>query len=308
MRDPYSVLGVAKTASPDDVKKAFRKLAKAYHPDQNKDPKAKEKFSELNTAYEILGDEKKRGQFDRGEIDGDGKPRGFEHTGENPFARGRHPGGGAGGFGQSGFGQAGFGGAGFDATDIFSEIFGGGRGRRAARGDDIATTATIPLKAIVGGTNVQLNLSNGKNLDVKIPANVEEGKQIRLKGQGLAGPNGGESGDLLITVKYAPHPLFKLDGKDLRVDLPVTLYEAALGGAVTVPTLTGSVEINLPPHTNGGKTMRLRGKGLPNGKGQAGDMLVTIRLVMPDATDPAFEALMQKWRAEKPYEPRKSFE
>lgn len=307
MRDPYSVLGVAKTSPADEVKRAFRKLAKAYHPDHNKDPKAKEKFSEINTAYEILGDEKKRGQFDRGEIDGDGKPRGFEHAAGNPFrARpGAGPGGGFGG--AAGFGN---GAAGFDTSDIFSELFGGGgqRGRRSARGEDLTTTAVVPLKAVIGGTNVQLNLSNGKNLEVKIPAGIEEGKQIRLKGQGNPGAMGAEAGDLLITVKYAPHPFFKVDGADIRLDLPVTLYEAVLGGAVNVPTLSGSAEITLPPHTNAGKTLRLRGKGLPHSKDKLGDLMVTIRLVLPEQINPEFEALMRQWRSNTPYEPRKSFE
>ncbi len=304
MRDPYAALGVAKAAPPEEVKRAFRKLAKAYHPDHNKDPKAKEKFSEINTAYEILGDEKKRAQFDRGEIDGDGKPRGFEHAGGNPF-RGR-PGAGPGAGFCGGFSN---GSAGFDTSDIFSELFGGAqRGRRPVRGEDLTTVATVPLKAVIGGTNVQLNLSNGKNLEVRIPAGIEEGKQIRLKGQGAPGPMGGEAGDLLITVKYAAHPYFKLDGHDVRVDLPVTLYEAVLGGTVSVPTLSGSAEITLPPHTSAGKTLRLRGKGLPHSKDKLGDLMVTIRLALPEKVTPEFEEQMRQWKANTPYQPRKDYE
>jgi len=307
MRDPYIVLGVAKSASADEVKKAFRRLAKVYHPDQSKDPKAKDKFAEINAANEILGDEKKRGQFDRGEIDAEGKPRapafgeggfggGFEQGG-SPFGRGR-PGAGPGA------------GQGFDPSDIFSELFGAGGARqgrpRRPRGADLSTTVQVPLSALVSGNAVQVQVGPERTLEVKIPLGIEEGKQIRLKGQGEPSPLGGEPGDLLITVKYAAHPYFKVEGRDVRLDLPVTLYEAALGAKLSVPTLTGRVELNLPPNSNGGKVLRLRGKGLPSGKDQAGDFFVTVRTVMPDQLDAEFEALMHKWQESKPYYPRKN--
>jgi DnaJ-class molecular chaperone len=220
MRDPYTVLGLSKTASAADIKKAFRRLAKAYHPDQNKDdPKAKEKFSEANQAYEILGDEKKRAQFDRGEIDAQGKPRGFEGFGHgggfNPGAGGFHY-----EFRQDG-GHGGRGG-GFDAGDIFADLFGFGGGARAGggggrhqrpRGEDVIATATVPLEDAVHGAKTRVILPTGKTLEVSVPAGIEDGKQIRLKGQGQASQAGGEAGDALVTVRIAKHPFFRIDGR-----------------------------------------------------------------------------------------------
>ena len=288
MRDPYEVLGVAKGADAAAIKSAFRKQAKKLHPDANRqDPKAASKFAELNAAYEILGDEDKRKAFDRGEIDAEGKPRfqGFAGAGAHPAAAAtglktlpgardgfqRRGGGGARGFG---------GGGGFE--DILKDVFGsmgGRRGGRAAgmefepedfgpapRGADISADLTITLPEAVKGDTKRLRLSNGKELDVKIPAGLTDGQTIRLKGQGMPGPDG-TSGDLLIRVSIAPHPLFKLDGTDLRLELPITVYEAELGGKVRVPTLDGAVELTIPPRTNSGRTFRLKGKGIA---GQAG--------------------------------------
>ena len=310
MRDPYTVLGVAKSATADEIKKAYRRLAKKFHPDQNKDdPKAKEKFSEANSAYEIVGDEKKRGQYDRGEIDGDGKPKfqGFEGFGA----------GAPGGFRRSGAagGPEHFefnvgGNAGFDPSDLFGDLF-GGRARRGARtaaprGEDVAGTVSVSLVDAVTGASSRVVLPSGRVLEVKIPEGMEDGKQIRLKGQGNPSPLGGEAGDAIITVRVQPHPYFKLDGRDLRADLPITLYEAALGGKVQVPTLGGAVEMTLPPWSNSGRTLRLRGKGLPaSGKQPAGDLLVTLRVTLPEKPDADLEALMLKWQSEKPYDPRK---
>ena len=306
MRDPYNVLSVTKSATADEIKKAFRKLAKVYHPDQSKDPKAKEKFSEINSAYEILGDVKKRGQFDRGEIDAEGKPR------APSFSEARGGGAGAAGFdfgGGSPFGRSRAGvNAGFDASDIFSELFSGGSARTRPRGDDVATTVNVPLSAVIDGANVQVQVAAGRTLEVKIPVGIEDGQQIRLKGQGEPSPAGGESGDLLISVKFAPHPFFKVEGRDIRLDLPITLYEAVLGGKVNVPTLTGKVELTLPANSNSGKVLRLRGKGLTSTKGSAGDLLVTLRPTLPDSKDPEFESLMKKWQDMKPYQPRKNME
>ncbi len=308
MRDPYIVLGVGKSASADEVKKAYRKLAKKIHPDQNKtDPKAKEKFSEANSAYEILGDEKKRGQFDRGEIDAEGKPKfqGFEGFGAE--------GGGRRGAGAQYEARAGgpFGGAGgFDAGDIFADLFSGGgrRGGRQAppRGQDIGVAVTVSLAESVSGATKRVVFPTGKTLDIRIPAGIEEGKQIRLKGQGYSSPvPNGEAGDAMITVHIAPHPHFKVEGHDLRLELPLTLYEAVLGGKVQIPTLGGAVEMNIPPGTNAGRTLRLRGKGLPNPAGGSGDLLATIRISLPEAPDTELENLMRKWQFEKPYNPRK---
>lgn len=312
MRDPYTVLGVPKSAGADEIKKAFRTLAKKFHPDQNKtDPKAKEKFAEANSAYEILGDEKKRGQFDRGEIDAEGKPRfqGFEGFGGGR----RRPAGGSQDFEYNfGGGAAGGprGGGGFDPADIFADFFGGGRGRKRpqapSHGEDIQGSVTVSLSEAAQGASARVALSNGRMLDVTIPAGIEDGKQIRLRGQGNPGGPGGMPGDALVTVRIAKHPYFRVEGRDLRLDLPITLYEAVLGGKVQVPTLGGAVEMNLPPGSNSGRILRLRGKGLPaTGAAPVGDLLVTLRVTLPEKTDGEFEELMRKWRSQTPYDPRK---
>ena len=307
MRDPYTVLGVTKSADAAEIKKAFRKLAKKYHPDQSTEPKAKERFTEVNGAYEILGDEAKRGQFDRGEIDADGKPR---YGGFGGGAGGQ----GAGGFdfndlgGSSPFGRGGRSG-GFDASDIFADLLNGGArgGRRTAqqpsRGEDVTATVSVPLEDVVKGGTARVTLPTGRTLEVKVPAGMEEGKAIRLKGQGHDSVSGGPSGDAIVTVRYAPHKLFHVEGRDLRLDLPVTLYEAVLGGTVPVATLDGTVEITLPPGANKGRTLRLRGKGLP-GPATAGDLLVTPRVTLPERPDADLETLAKRMRDEHPYDPR----
>jgi DnaJ-class molecular chaperone len=331
MRDPYEVLGVQRSASAGDVKKAYRKLAKKLHPDANKkDPKAAGKFSELNSAYEIVGDDDKRKAFDRGEIDAEGKPRfqGFEGF------RGGSPGGGpdfGGGrgfesftWGPDGFrrtttrggGAAGAGPGGGRFEDILSNMFGfgGAAGPRggpsfeaedigsAMRGQDIAASMTITLNEAAHGAMRRVGLPNGKDLEVKIPAGIGEGQTVRLKGQGGPAPHGGPAGDVLITVSIAPHPLFKLDGQNLRLELPVTLYEAVLGAKVRVPTLDGAVDLAIPANTSSGRTFRLKGKGLP-GK-TPGDLYVMTKIVLPDGKDAELEALMTRWRDSKKYDPR----
>jgi DnaJ-class molecular chaperone len=326
MRDPYEVLGVTKSASAPDIKSAFRKLAKKLHPDANKnDPKAASRFAELNAAYEIVGDKDKRKAFDGGEIDAEGKPRfqGFEGMGRQPGG-GFRPGGG--GFESFTWGSDGAQAAGSPAgargfggfEDILKDVFGArgaGRGRAggnvhfepedfgAAPGRDISAALSITLSEAAKGVKKRVQLPTGKEVEVKIPAGLDEGQQIRLKGQGLAGP-GGRNGDLLITVSVTPHPLFQRDGADLRLDLPVTLYEAVLGGKVRVPTLDGTVELAIPAGTNSGRTFRLKGKGYP-GKERKGDLMASVRIVLPDGHDPDLEELMRKWRETKPYDPRK---
>jgi DnaJ-class molecular chaperone len=327
MRDPYEVLGVPRGASAAAIKSAYRKLAKKHHPDSNKnDPKSAARFSEINTANEILGDEDKRKQFDRGEIDAEGKPRfqGF-------------PGGGGGGRGGPGFesytfrsgggpsgqgpgGQGGFGGGGFE--DILNSMFGGaGRGQRGPGGGspfefeaggigldlDVTVAMTVTLEEAVNGAEKRVRLPNGRELNVKVPAGVSAGQQIRLKGQGETA-QGHRPGDLLITVNVAPHAFFKVDGVDLRVDLPISLYEAVLGGKVRVPTLGSAVELSLPKNTSSGRTFRLKGKGVPKAGGVAGDLFVTTRIMLPDGNDAELEALMEKWRNSHPYNPRRDFD
>jgi DnaJ-class molecular chaperone len=319
MRDPYEILGVNRKASAAEIKSAYRKLAKKLHPDANKhDPKAASRFAELNAAYEIAGDDKKRKAFDNGEIDAEGKPR-FRGFGAQP--------GGAPGasqfetfnFGHDGFQRAtGGGGGGFE--DILRNMFGGAT-RGGARGfgtqfepDDFGPTTgqdlhaemTISLPEAAKGTKTRVHLPTGKDVEVKIPAGLTSGQSIRLKGQGWPIANG-KAGDALITVHVAPHPLFKPDGTDLRLDLPITLYEATLGGKVRVPTLEGAVELAIPPGTNSGRTFRLKGKGLKARSG-AGDLLATVRIMLPERSDDEFKELMRRWREGKPYDPRKDLE
>jgi DnaJ-class molecular chaperone len=328
MRDPYEVLGVDRKANAGDIKSAYRRLAKKLHPDANKnDPKAATRFSELNAAHELLGDEDKRKAFDRGEIDAEGKPRfqGFPGGGPRP---GSGPGGGFSpdmnfesfNFGPEGFtraprrGRAGnAGGGGFGGfEDVLKEAFGGGRGRAGAGstfepedfgvGADVHAALTVTLPEAARGVTERLRLPTGKDVDVKIPSGISNGQQIRRKGQGMAGQSG--AGDVLITVSIAPHAVFTLEGADVRLDLPVTLYEAALGAKVRVPTLDKPVEVTIPAWTSSGRTFRLKGKGFPAKAGR-GDLLATVRIVLPEGRDADLEALMKKWQEERSYDPRK---
>ena len=328
MRDPYDVLGVSKGAGAAEIKSAFRKLAKKLHPDANKhDSQAASRFAELNAAYEIVGDEAKRKAYDRGQIDAEGKPRfqGFEGFG----GRGRGGGfGHAGGFETFTWGADGVqrgGGRGFGGfEDILKEAFGGAMGRGAPRrpgagfgfdqedfgaaqsgahGGDVAASLTITLPESAKGATKRVQLPTGKEVEVRIPAGLVDGQQIRLKGQGTAG-SGGRAGDLLITVSVVPHPLFKRSGADLRLDLPIALYEAVLGGKVRVPTLDGEVELAIPAGTNSGRTFRLKARGFPAKEGK-GDLLATVRIVLPDRADAELNELMRKWHERKPYDPRK---
>ena len=308
MRDPYQVLGVAKTATAAEIKSAFRKLAKKYHPDQSQEPKAKERFAEVGSAYEILGDEKKRGAFDRGEIDAEGKPRAPQFEGFGAGRRGE-------GAGARGF-SFDFGGPEFNAArsggidpDILAELFGARqqpRGRAGPqRGEDVAASVDVPLNVAAKGGSARVTLPSGKTLDVAVPAGIEDGKSIRLRGQGGAGARNGPAGDAIVTVRYAPHPLFKVEGRDLKLDFPITLYEAVLGAKVRLPTLDGAVEMSIPAGTSSGRILRLRGKGLPGaGEAPQGDLLATLRIALPPGEDAALNELMKQWRDKKPYDPR----
>lgn len=304
MRDPYHVLGVTKSATMADIKSAFRKLAKKYHPDQSKDPKAKERFAEVSQAYEIVGDDKKRAAYDRGEIDAEGKPRAPQFEG---FSAGPGPGAGAGGFRnfRFDFTNAGFGGAGAGGnSDIFADIFGGPERRRsptAKRGQDVELTASVSLEHVANGGSVRVTLPSGKMVDITVPIGCEDGKIMRLRGQGEAGGRNGSPGDVLVTLRYAPHPQFKLEGRDLRLTVPITLYDAVLGAKVRVATLKGVVEMNVPAGAGSGRAMRLRGKGLPTAEGTAGDLYVLFTIILPPQEDKALIDLMKTWRDQKPY-------
>jgi DnaJ-class molecular chaperone len=316
MRDPYDVLGVARSAAAAEIKKAYRKLAKTWHPDQKPDdPTAKERFAEIGAAYELLSDETKRGQFDRGEIDAEGKPRfqGFAGPGA----------GAAGGRGQrfdyeftpgGPFGGTRTRGAGAD-SDMFEEIlsaFGGRRPRASAgfgggeppRGEDLQAEVTVPFRDWARGAKQRMRLPNGKELEVAIPAGIEPGKAIRLKGQGMPSGFGGPAGDALITVMVGSDPQFTAEGKDIRVEVPITLYEAVLGAKVRVPTLDGAVEMKVPPGSDGGRTLRLRGKGVA-AKDGFGDLLVALRIALPKGGDPRLTEYAEAMKANAPYEPRR---
>ncbi|MBG6118718.1 MULTISPECIES: DnaJ C-terminal domain-containing protein [unclassified Sphingobium] len=290
MADPYSTLGVARGATDAEIKSAYRKLAKELHPDKNRDnPKAAEKFSAATNAYDLLSDKDKRARFDRGEIDADGNPTA-------PFGFG---GGGGGGFrGQPG----GFETGGADFGDIFEGLF-GGAGRRAGggfgrqapqpRGANVAYRLAVQFADAAILAPQRITLQDGKTIDLKLPAGVESGTQMRLSGKGQQGLGG--AGDAIVTIEVRPHPFFTRDGDNVRLDLPVTLDEAVKGGKVKVPTVDGPVMLGVPAGTTSGKTLRLRGKGFTGKDGTRGDQLVTLMVDVP-ADDPAIQALVEKWQ------------
>ncbi len=307
MRDPYDVLGVPRDASQKDIKSAYRKLAKKYHPDQNPDDaKAKERFAEANQAYEVVGDDKKRKQFDRGEIDATGKPRFHEFQGGggahgDPFAGFRQARGGPGGERHFEFRS---GGGGFDAGDIFAEIFGrggpgagpgaGAQSRGGPKPADLSVNLDVSLEDVIQAAKVTAAFPDGRRLAVKLPAYVEDGQVIRLKGQGEASPFGGR-GDALATVRFRRHPRYRVDGRNLHVDLPVPLADAVLGAKVPVETPDGKVAVTVPAGSSSDRSLRLKGRGLPVKTGGRGDLFANVRVMLP-ADDKELEALMKKRR------------
>ncbi|MCS6622767.1 J domain-containing protein [Roseibacterium beibuensis] len=301
--DPYKELGVSRGASADEIKKAFRKLAKELHPDKNPgNREADERFKRVTAAFDLLGDAEKRAKFDRGEIDADGREqfRGF--------------GGGArGGPGGNPFGQAGAQRGGFeniDLDDLFGGMFGGGArsggprgGGFSARGADVKATLEISLEDSISGATRRIQFSDGRTLDVTIPKGAADGQVIRLRGQGAPGPSGrSEAGDALITLKIAPHPVFQRDGADLTMDLPVTLPDAVLGGKVPVRTPEGTVNMTIPPSSNSGKVLRLKGRGAFVG-GKRGDLLAKLMIQLPDGADENLTKVAQDMRDRGAYRP-----
>ncbi len=311
MRDPYAVLGVSRSVSEKDLKSAYRKLAKANHPDQNQsDPKAQQKFAEISAAYDFLTDKDKKAAYDRGEIDADGQPKFAGFSGAGAGGTRRNAAGAS--FSaedilkefMSGFGgaqQRGSRGAGNPWGDPMGGFGGAGAGRQQSmKGEDVTLTLAVSLEDAQKNASVPLRLPTNKVFNVKLPEKVEDGQQIRLKGQGMPSPMGGEAGDAIVTVKFERHPKFRRDGADLRVEVPITLYEAVLGGKVRVPTLDGSAELTLPANINTAKALRLKGKGLHG----AGDLYASLKVVLPEAGDPDLESLMRFWRDQKPYKVR----
>jgi DnaJ-class molecular chaperone len=318
MRDPYDILGVPRTASEADIKKAFRSLAKKHHPDKHPgDAGAQKRFQEISGAYDILGDKDKRAQFDAGAIGPDGNPR--APFGADPRAQGFRQGDPFGFGGGNAAGGArefhftwdnasgGARGGGFNAEDIFADFLGGGRrgdrARAAQKGEDFTAQVTVSfLEAAQGGTR-RVVLQNGEQIDVKIPVGVKDGQVVRVKGRGGAGIGGAPNGDVLLNVQVAPHPWLTRDGNDIRMDLPVTLKEAVLGGKVPVPALGGTVSLTVPPGSNSGTVLRLKGKGIPaHGTEAAGDFYVRLQVALPDQPDEALKGFAEGWTAS--YDPR----
>lgn len=296
-KDLYGILGVSKTASEAEIKSAYRKLARKYHPDLNKDDKsAAEKFKEISNAYDIIGNADKRKKYDNNEIDADGKPTGFGAGfggGNYDFSRGGNPFGG--GFG----GAGGFNGAqGFDFSsifgdDIFSQFTGHAGGRGGTRkGQDIAYNMRVDFLDAAKGAEKQVNIG-GKNVNVKIPAGTQSGQTLRLKGLGGVGLNGGENGDVMITVNVDEHPYFKNDGFDILLDLPISLKEAISGARIVVPTIKGKVAVKIPPYSSSGEKLRLKGQGIKTKSGQ-GDEIITLQIMLPKQKSPDLDMVADK--------------
>lgn len=303
MADPYVTLGVSRGASEKDIKSAYRKLAKELHPDKNKDnPKATERFSEVTRAYDLLSDATKRAQFDRGEIDVDGNPT-------HPFGGGGF--GGGRGFRPEDF--AGMGGnaggpEGIDLSDLFDGLFGGGRGagpgagfggggfgqrRPPQKGANVSYRLKVSLTDAAKRAPQRITLSDGKTIDLKLPAGVEDGTQMRLAGKGEAGPGG--NGDAIVTIVLEPHPFFRRDGDNLRVDLPITLDEAVNGAKVKVPTADGAVMLTVAPGSSSGKTLRIKERGFSRKDGTRGDQFVTLEIDLP-TDDEDLKKRLEGWR------------
>jgi len=293
--DPYSVLGVPRSAADDDIRAAYRKLAKALHPDFNPgDKQAEERFKKVASAYDILGDAAKRKRFDRGEIDADGHERPPQYR-PQPGAPGR---GGFGGRGSGGFEPF---------EDLFGDLFGrggfGAGGRAGRRGQDRKYMLEVEFLEAVNGARKRVTLPEGEALDINIPVGVEDGQSLRLKGKGAPGLGGAEPGDALIDIKVRPHAYFKRNDDDILVDLPLSLTETVLGARIEVPTVSGRVTLTVPKGSSGGQVFRLKGKGIANPRtGTTGDQLVKVRIVLPQHADAELERFLQGWKG-KDYDP-----
>ncbi|MBI1365778.1 MAG: DnaJ domain-containing protein [Alphaproteobacteria bacterium] len=296
-KNPYQVLGVAKTASDSEIRAAFRKLAKQYHPDRNPNDKAaEEKFKEVSAAFDILGDAEQRKRFDRGEIDEQGRERPtYRQWQGRPGAESYE------GF-QRGFGAgAGAQGASFDDLgDIFADLFGAGaRGAHGARGPmrgrDLRYRLEVEFLDAANGATKRVTMPDGRTLDLVIPAGLEDGQTLRLRGQGEKGPGGGPAGDVYVEVRVKPHPVFQRDGADIHMEAPIGLKEAVLGGKITVPTIAGDVAVSVPKNSSSGAVLRLKGRGVQRAKGVAGDQYVKLKIVLPEGGDKELEDFVRAW-------------
>ena len=286
--DPYTVLGVKRDASQDDIQKAYRRLAKKLHPDLNPgNKKAEEQFKDVAAAYDLLGDAAKRARFDRGEIDATGQERPAQQ-----FYRDY-----AGGAGHAYSSDAGF--QDFaGAEDIISEIFGRqGRSNVRMRGPDVQYHLALDFLDAINGGQQQLTLPDGSSLDVTIPPGIRNGQVLRLRGKGRPGLNGGPAGDALIEIEVRPHPVFKRRGNDIHVEQPIPLADAVLGGRISVPTPAGPVTMTVPKWSNTGTLLRLKGKGVPRADKTRGDEYVALKVMLPDKPDPELERLIAQWQS-----------
>jgi curved DNA-binding protein len=326
-KDYYESLGVPRGASAEDIRRAYRKLARRYHPDVNNEPGAEDRFKEISEAYEVLRDDEKRQRYDRL---GQNWKAGQDVTGdagfEEAFRRGQRSGGprvdfGGGDFGGSDFGGVGsdFGGGGFgDFSDFFEGLFGSrgrqagtssGAGRRngfAMRGGDQEAVLELTLEEAAHGGKRRLSLGDGRDFEVEIPRGVRDGQQIRLAGQGEAGIAGGTAGDLFLRVRLKPHPRFRVDGRDLYSDLPVAPWEAALGDTVPVRTLDGTARVKVPAGSSSGRRLRLRNQGLPSADGSAGDLYAVIQIHVPKRLTKREHKLFEQLAEASTFDPRKS--
>lgn len=300
MKDPYEILGVQKTDSDAAIRAAYRKLAKKFHPDLNPGkPEAAERFKDINAANDILSDPQKRARFDRGEIDAAGN----EVQPERHFYRD---------FGDdAGHGKYNADINPEDLESIFAHAFGGHGGpfagtggrRFTARGSDAHYTLTVGFLDAANGTTRRITLPDGKTLDVRIPAGVRDGHILRLKSQGMPGLGGGPAGDALVEIAVAPHPLFRREGDDIIVELPVTIQEAVLGANLEVPTIKGKVRLTIPPNSGTGTRLRLRGRGI-----HQGHQYVQLHVVLPPSEEPALAEFLKTWKPAQAFNPRAGLE